>query len=110
MRAAGRRGAGAPPVEACLEIGEAMDLAEELLHPLEERRRERPALVLRGRLEARERLALPRVELLRNFEHDAITGVAVPALTQVRHALAAHAQHLVGLRPRGDLPRGHTAP
>src|SRR5206468_12211577 len=44
-------------------------LAEELLHLLEERRRQRPSLVLRGRLEARERLSLSRVELLGNFEH-----------------------------------------
>src|SRR5438093_8233120 len=64
VRAAGRRGAGAPPAEARRSIEDDIRLAEKLLHSLEERRRERPPFVLRGRLETRERLALPRIELL----------------------------------------------
>src|SRR5438105_12855341 len=65
-------------------------------------------MLLRRRLEGLQGLALPGAELLRDLQQQAIAGVAVAALAQPRHPLAAQAQHLVRLAAGGDFQRVRT--
>src|SRR5213595_3147498 len=82
--------------------------AEQLLHALEERERQRSALLLRRGLEGEQRLALLRVELLRDLEDEPIARVAVTALAEVGHALALEFEDLAGLAAGRD-PEFHRA-
>src|SRR5438046_9887775 len=60
-------------------------------------------MLLGGRLERLERLALLGAELVRHLEQQAITRVPGPALAQARHALAPKANHLLRLTAGGGL-------
>src|SRR5207249_5998952 len=65
-------------------------------------------LLLRRGLEGEQRLALFRVELLRDLEDEPIARVAVTALAEVGHALALEFEDLAGLAAGRD-PEFHRA-
>src|SRR5712692_68319 len=80
-----------------------MELLEELLHPLEERRAQRTALPLGRGFEGLQRLALAGAERVGNLEDQAVATVSVAATAEVGHALAAQFQQVMRLASGRDL-------